>query len=193
MRAAGLLLISLIVAGVPRLCEAQLQDENLLVKVPPGYKLATEARKAGIVLTEMIPENEDIDHWTEMVTTQVFRGKVVKDIAPFEASVKHQWLSSCPKGGVAPIRAAREHGSEVRLWLQSCPNNPATGRPEFTIFKAIAGDDSFYVIQKAFRFLPSQQQIHPWMLFLRDVVVCDSRLPDHPCPVVKTKDDQDSH
>jgi hypothetical protein len=60
--------------------------------------------------------------------------------------------------------------------------NQATGKPEKTWFKAIKGNDSFYVVQKAFKFDPSKEQIAQWMQYFRSVAVCDTRLADRPCP-----------
>jgi hypothetical protein len=70
----------------------------------------------------------------------------------------------------------------VLVWSLTCPRNPATGKPEMTWFKALQGNDSFYVVQKAFKFVPDKDQVAKWMGFLRAVAVCDSRLPDRACP-----------
>ena len=65
--------------------------------------------------------------------------------------------------------------------LQSCPLNKATGKPEITWFKAIQGNDSFYIVQVAFKAWPSKEQITQWMGYLKDVTVCDTRLLDRAC------------
>jgi hypothetical protein len=67
------------------------------------------------------------------------------------------------------------------VWLQNCPLNKATGKPEITWFKAIAGNDSFYVVQVAFKAWPSKELIAQWMHYLKDVRVCDTRLPERAC------------
>ena len=59
--------------------------------------------------------------------------------------------------------------------------NKATGKPEITWFKAIQGNDSFYVVQVAFKAWPSKEQITQWMGYLKEVTVCDTRLPDRAC------------
>jgi hypothetical protein len=63
-------------------------------------------------------------------------------------------------------------------------SNPASGigSPEITWFKAVQGNDSFYLVQKAFKFEPSKEQITRWMGYLRKVSVCDSRIADRACP-----------
>ena len=53
---------------------------------------------------------------------------------------------------------------------------------EISWFKAVQGNDSFYLVQKAFRFVPSKAQIARWVGYLKAVHVCDSRLPERACP-----------
>ena len=52
---------------------------------------------------------------------------------------------------------------------------------EITWFKAIQGNDSFYVAQVAFKAWPSKEQVTQWMRYLKDVTGCDTRLPDRAC------------
>ena len=60
-------------------------------------------------------------------------------------------------------------------------DHKATGKPEITWFKAIQGNDRFYVVQVAFKAWPSKEQITRWMGYLKEVTVCDTRLPDRAC------------
>ena len=83
------------------------------------------------------------------------------------------------------VALSRERGYPVIVWLQVCPLNKETGKPEVTLLKAIAGKDSFYVVQKAFRFQPDKAQIEQWSRYLRGVSVCDSRVPERACPQTK--------
>jgi hypothetical protein len=48
--------------------------------------------------------------------------------------------------------------------------------------RSACGNDSFYIVQKAFRFEPAQEQISHWLQYLQTVNVCDTRLPDRACP-----------
>jgi hypothetical protein len=66
------------------------------------------------------------------------------------------------------------------------PEEPGYRQAGITWFKAVQGNDSFYVVQKAFKFEPSKEQITRWMDYLRKVSVCDSRIADRACP--KTAD-----
>ena len=54
---------------------AQLKDENLLQGMPAGYKIGFQERQGPIIITEMVPESESAEEWTEMVTSQLFIGQ----------------------------------------------------------------------------------------------------------------------
>lgn len=167
---------------VPSVCLAQLSDENLLQSLPQGYKVDFQTKQGSMIMTEMVPQAETVDNWTEMLTVQIFLG--LKNATPeqFQALMAKAWLGACRNGEVAPITKGEENGYSFSIWVQACPLNQATGKPEKTWFKAIKGNDSFYVVQKAFKFNPSKEQIAQWMQYFRSVAVCDTRLADRPCP-----------
>ena len=48
--------------------------------------------------------------------------------------------------------------------------------------KTIAGADSLYSFQYAFRLPPSQILAHEALDYLQHVTACDTRAPAHPCP-----------
>lgn len=159
------------------------EGENLLVSLPPGYKIDFQQKKGGAQITEMVPSNETVHAWTEMVTVQVFSG--MKGVTPdqFRARMQQLWTTSCANAVAGPVTQAVENGYPIAFWMMSCALNKQTGKPETTWFKAIRGNDSFYVVQKAFRFDPSNDQIVQWTLYLKKVAVCDTRLKERACPV----------
>jgi hypothetical protein len=160
---------------------AQLVNENLLVVAPPGYKTGFQTRKNNMDMTEWVPAAETVENWTEMVTIQVFHGqKIPPD--QFRDGMAKMWTAACPNAQSASIASTVENGYQVVVWLLTCPNNPKTGKPENTWFKVVQGNDSFYVVQKAFKFTPSKDQVVQWTNYLKQVQVCDTRAPDHPCP-----------
>jgi hypothetical protein len=163
---------------------AQLVNENLLVELPPGYKIAFQDKKAAMLMNEMVPLNESADNWTEMVTVQIFYG-LKSTPEQFQSKLDRGWLANCPGASANAVANAVENGYPALVWLLDCPRNPATGKPEMTWVKAVQGNDSFYVVQKAFKFAPSKDQMAQWMKYLKAVGVCDSRLPDRACPQTK--------
>jgi hypothetical protein len=152
--------MALMIAMTTPACLAELKDENILAKLPAGYKIGFQQKNNDMLISEMVPVDQSVKNWTEMITVQVFYA-----------------LKATPD----QFGQGRENGYPSMVWLQNCPLNKATGKPEITWFKAIEGNDSFYVVQLAFKAWPSKEQITQWMHYLRDVVVCDTRLPDRAC------------
>jgi len=186
VRLAWALLLALALApAVPaRLTAQPMTGETLLVGVPPGYKVDFQSKQPHMLMTEMVPEGQSVKDWTEMLTTQIFYGERAPTAEAMQARMRDAWLGACKEGTVAPIAKGDEHGYPVTVWMSTCPRNSATGKPEHTWFKAIRGNDSLYVVQKAFRFEPSREQVVEWMQFLRRVAVCDSRRAERKCPAV---------
>jgi len=158
------------------------EGENLLVSMPQGYKVGYQQKKTNAQITEMVPSGETVEGWTEMVTVQVFTG--MKGVTPdqFRTRMVTSWSNACANAVAGPPTRAVENGYRIAFWMMSCPLNKQSGKPETTWFKAIQGQDSFYVVQKAFKFDPSQDQIVQWTLYLKKVGVCDTRLKERACP-----------
>ncbi|HEY2134728.1 MAG TPA: hypothetical protein VGH49_02500 [Xanthobacteraceae bacterium] len=175
-------------ASVPVPTRAQqMENENLLVQLPTGYKIGFQATRGISTINEMIPAQETVDNWSEMVTVQIFRG--LKNLTPqaFRTTMQTQWSAACKGSESSTVHDGEENGYVFSLWLMQCPLNPTTNKPEVTWLKAIKGNDSFYVVQKAFRFSPTKEQVVTWTRYLQTVMVCDSRLNDRKCPPVKAQ------
>jgi len=155
--------------------------ENLLIALPDGYRIDFQQKQGKAQITEMVPKAESVKNWTEMLTVQVFYG-LKSTPAQFRDRINDLWRTSCPGAQSAPLASAVENGYPVTMWLAFCPLNKETGKPELTFMKALQGKDSFYVVQKAFKFAPSKEQTATWTQYLRQVSVCDTRLPDRACP-----------
>ena len=166
---------------------ADLENENLLVSVPPGYKVDFQQNNDNARMTEMVPANESVKNWTEMLTVQVFYR--LQNVTPgeFKSRMEKLWSSNCSGSQSKLVKTGVEGGYPSTTWVMICPLNRATSKPENTWFRAIQGADSFYVVQKSFKFTPSKAQENQWLAFLQKVLVCDSRLPDRACPTTKSQ------
>lgn len=176
------LALTLFLLILPACTHAELKNENLLQSLPGGFKVDYQTKQNNMLMVEMVPKNETVNNWSEMVTTQIFLGLQKTTPEAFQATMQKMWGDACKNSEFASVAKGVENGYPFSLWLQTCPLNPATGKPEITWFKAIQGNDSFYVVQKAFKFSPSKQQITQWMDYFRTVTVCDTRLSESLCP-----------
>jgi hypothetical protein len=159
---------------------AELENENLLAKLPTGFKVDYQQKNKDMLISEMVPVAQSVNNWTEMVTVQVFYNlKATPE--QFKGRMDQGLAAACSGSETVPVTHGDENGYTFLLWLQNCPLNKATGKPEITWIKAIQGKDSFYVVQVAFKFMPSNEQITQWMQYLRSARVCDSRVLDRTC------------
>jgi hypothetical protein len=158
-----------------------LEAENLLVTLPPGYKVGYTKHTQRGVITEMVPVGETVENWTELVTVQIFFG-LQDSPASFRLRMEKLWAQACSGAKSAPVGDGLTNGYTTMAWRMTCPRNAQTGKPEMTWFKVIAGRDSFYVVQKAFKFEPAPDKAATWAKYLDSVSVCDTRLPERKCP-----------
>jgi hypothetical protein len=175
-------LFCLLLLAAPLASAPVLAKENLIASIPQDYKPGFHNQKDNMTIDEYVTGGETVENWTELVTVQVFSG--MKGVTPdaFRERMDVLWAKACPGGTSQPIASAAEHGYRTAMWMMNCPTNPQTGKQEITWFKALAGNDSFYVVQKAFKFQPSQEQVAPWVAWLGRVSLCDTRLPGRTCP-----------
>lgn len=165
--------------------QAQLKDENLLTFMPPGFKVATHSVRNNVVFQEWIPANETLEGWSEMVTTQIILGRGDVDGGRYLTTIAQGWLKACPETKPNPISAGTANGYPLWTLMLQCPRLASTGKPETTLFRAIKGKDSFYLVQRSMRATPSRDQLAAMDKYLQTAVVCDTRAPEHPCPVPK--------
>jgi hypothetical protein len=163
----------------------QLKGENLLVNMPTGFKVGFQDSRNGVKLVEWVPVNETVQNWTEMVTVQIFSKRSDIDPALFLRKVEENWLSACKGSTPVPTVTGKANGYDVSMVLLHCPLLPSTGKPETTMFRAIRGTDSFYLVQRAVRSVASPEQLDRMKQYLGAANVCDAASPAHPCPALQ--------
>ncbi|MDI1284092.1 MAG: hypothetical protein PSV46_06835 [Reyranella sp.] len=180
MRAAVLCLVAaLSFAAAPSY--AQLENENLLVGMPQGFKVGFQDSRNGMNMQEWVPAGETVQNWTEMITAQIFLQRADLDPVQFLATMAKQWAGACQGSKATPAATGKATGYASATMLLRCPLLASSGKPETTMIKAIKGNDSFHVVQRAVRSVPGEAQLARTKAYLETVSVCDSRLPAHPC------------
>jgi len=176
----GLAAVAALMSSTPVL--AQLQDENLLAGVPEGFEVGYQASQNGMVIAEFVPKGETVEAWSRMITVQVFRGLPNADGDQLASNMQQGWETACAGSDVGRADAGTVNGYEWVAWHFSCPLNPETSLPETMWLRAISGADALYVVQYAYRALPSAERETPATEYLATISVCDTRRPDRPCP-----------
>ena len=159
-----------------------LQNENLLVEIPTGFKIDYEAKQNNTVISEMVSEDESVNDWTTLVTVQIFLGMTGTTPEQYQENMTQSWFNACADSEAYPVASGDEKGYAFAVWQLYCPINPSTQKVEYAYMKAIQGNDSFYLVQVAFRHEPTADEVTEWVRYLREVQVCDSRIPERACP-----------
>lgn len=180
-RFVGATAVLLLATASPVPSQSFLQAENLLFAPPPDFKVGYQSNHDNRLLTEYVPAGETVDDWTQMLTVQIFRRATI-DSASFLQDVGKRFMDACPGTTAKGIFTGDTNGYVVSMLLLKCPNNPGTGKPETTAFRIIKGNDALYSVQRAWRSVPSDQDLDAVMHILAKVTVCDTRSADHPCP-----------
>src|SRR5262249_50083700 len=151
---------------------------EILVPVPKGYKVDFQRNDPNSRVTEMVPVNQSGKNWTEKLTVRVFYK--LSDVTPekFKTQVEQLWSKACPGSESKPVKAGNEGGLPSAIWVMTCKSNPKTSKPEITWLRGIQGSDSFYLVEKAYAFVPSKAQEKQWLDFLQKISVCDPRVPE---------------
>jgi len=161
------------------------QGENLVVDIPQEFQLGDQGQQGpGADIAEYIPKGETVDDWSRMITVQVFHNLKAFDPNRFGVALKGGLLGGCPGAQGTQLKSGRENGYAFSLWLYTCPLNPKTGKPETLFDEVISGADSLYSVQYALRSALKPDLMPPITAYLSGVRVCDSRLPDRPCPTM---------
>ena len=178
-RAISLAIVAAVAFSAPA---DALQAENLLITKPGSYSVGFHNKSARQVMTEYVPAGETVENWTEMVTVQVFLN--MRGVSPvqYRKRMEKMWGEACPGSQVKNARDGDVNGYPTMTWALRCPHHARTGKPEYTWMKAVQGRDSFYLVQKAYKFEPTDAQIESWEKFFDDVRVCDTRRPKQACP-----------
>ncbi|WP_380872837.1 hypothetical protein ACFB49_37400 [Sphingomonas sp. DBB INV C78] len=174
--------VAVIVAlSTPAALAAQAGGEAMRHQMPPGFKLGYETRQGPMHLVELVPAAETVDNWTKMVTLQTFSGGIQRTPAQLLDFIAKGFADACPNMARDPITSETIDGLANAFLSIRCPRNPATGKPENVIFRAMQGRDNFYVAQVAVRYpAPAKEAAadHAW---LRAVAICDASRPTPAC------------
>ncbi len=159
------------------------EGEQLLFATPPGWHEAYADRVDNLSTTEYVPDGETVDDWQEMLTVQVLVDKPKADPdAILSAAVKHLY-SECETYAAQPIELGGVGDYPTLGVMSMCGSSKEDSDGRFILLRGIAGDENFYLLQKAWRtepFNPDEEeppvdldQRKFWLGFLAFLRVCN--------------------
>jgi hypothetical protein len=178
--------------ALSHLIENDLDGETLLASLDADYYLAWSKKTAAMSMKEYVPQGETVEDWTEMFTIQIMYKWSSLSPTKYLALAEEDWNDKCigaDSNAKAHVTSkSPENGYPTIVFLLHCLSDPRRHWEKYTVFKAIQGQSSFYIVQKAFKSFPSEERIQHWMLKLREVTLCDPGSKSHPCPAYNVND-----
>ena len=108
-------------------CRAELQDENILAKLPTGFKIDFQQRNKTMLISEMVPVKQSAKNWTEMVTIQVFYGLMVTP-EQFKARIEKELTTACPGAEFASCRRRSRERLSLPGLVAELPDQQSDGQ-----------------------------------------------------------------
>ena len=142
--------------------------EQLLYGRPDRWHVAYQKAGRDMDMTEMIPDGESLDAWTQMLTVQTFYRRSGPDPSVFLENLRSRAGKDCPAAFFTGVRAYEDRGYPAADVTMYCPNAGDCGgaiphhvrrnRGEITFFKVIRGRDHLYVVQRAWSGRPFRSE-----------------------------------
>ena len=158
---------------------AQAAEMASFGEPPKDFKIDYQTEQNGMIMVELVPQKQTVDNWTKMITLQSMAG-AKPGVAAFGNNLSTLWKNTCPGGSFDTVQEGKENGYPFALWMMACENNPSSNKPEWTLVRAVQGNDGLYVKQYAFRYAPNYAEITNAMEHLRNLIVCNNSAK-HPC------------
>ena len=147
--------------------------EHLAAASLPGFVEGYAAANASQSIREEIPQNETVEAWTRMVTTQRFAGLADRaSPADYLGNVAAGMMQACPGGRTNKIASRTVAGRAGAIMRADCPFLASTGKPESFIIVALPGTHDMHVRQVAFRRVPTKADLDWAETVLAGVRLC---------------------
>ena len=185
--ATGLLLL----AGAS--ARAQQGGEQLYLIPPTGWTIAAHDTKNNMDITELTPNGQSAQDWTDKLKVEMIQGKPLADVQTVLNSLIKAVQADCDDVGAGAANLAAENGYDTGIRAVACPKTKSTGKGEIGLLKVVLGKDRTYVVSRLWSgpaypkdkiTLPAQTS-DEWLAFMGKVTVCDPRERAHPCPSTK--------
>jgi len=166
-------------------------SEAIHFVVPEGSRIGFQAYRPGIQIMEYVPENQSVEHWTDMLTVLIMARDTAPDIDAFFQRMTNTFHSGCTVEPIveAPTRFLDGH-YQAGIQTAICGKSKQFGTGTVVVYKMIQGAHGFYQVQRAWNFPPVARSLDiPLTKAMRDsaagrlalVHLCDRQNPGQQC------------
>lgn len=164
--------------------------EQLIAQPPPGWIQVYRLNREGSRISEFIPADEESNKWVNKISFESFMDMQQADPIELLLYEVKQYQKRCKFVQHFNLFSGFENGYPTSFRLIMCGKSKQLETGEVSMFKAIQGEQSFYVVKLARKvapFEPHQSEVTPaeiaqWSTFMKRIVLCDPATPEHPCP-----------
>ena len=146
--------------------------EMLMGRPNSKFELGYENNTDELLMTEFVPVGETVQDWSQMITIQSFIDYRPESLESFATRFTQLVIEECSTSDQEIIWSDVQYGYKFLVLVISCDVNMGTGLPENMLVKAIQGDDALYLVQKAWKYEPTDGELEGWFEELRSFIVC---------------------
>ncbi len=145
-----------------------------------------------VELTEIVPPGQNQQNWTDQVAVNILYGPSQQSPQDLLAQRVQLIQRECEDTALGPVSPLVENGYETALRAVACTKAKKWGQGEVSLYKAWRGRDAMYLVARSWRGAPFDKTHVPvppettlqWLAFVQSIVLCDTRDPKRPCPVI---------
>ncbi len=175
---------------VPAVEAQSLGGEQLYLTPPQGWTVGFHDRKGNVEVTELLPAGQTLKDWNAMLTVQLITDSGNRDVQAILNEQLGRVNDACEDTGAGPLSLAKENGYDTAMRAIACARSKQWGDGELSLYKVLRGKERIYIVSRSWRGPAFDKTKLPvptgttneWLTFMRQVVLCDSRDPQHPCP-----------
>lgn len=151
---AQILAIAALALNVGVRAEDPPRGEQLMFIQPEGWEVVYEEREDNLSTTEYVPPEQTEGLWHEMLTVQIMLEE--RDANPDLMLTRAvDYLSRrCESFDALPIQLAGVGKYPTLAVMTLCGLDTSSRLGEVSLLRAIAGEENFYLLQKAWRVAP---------------------------------------
>lgn len=158
--------------------------ETMILSMPDEWHAGQPLRDANKMDFYMFPEGQEVANWTETLRQEAYLTTAGMESAErvYELRTASDG-ENCPNFTSEVLEQEPENGYSMIVWRQSC--QPSDELTFHSLHKAVLGNDSLYVLNKIWKYEPSNRIRRRWESYFEDVYVCDPVRTEHPCRAVR--------
>jgi hypothetical protein len=129
--------------------------EAIRFPVPARWKLVHQAARPNIEVSEYLPEQQALAHWSDMITVIVAARGAATDINAFFDRMTYTFQVGCVVEAIvdAPVYSSGgQHPAGTQVAI--CGRSRQFGTANVVVYKMIEGSSGFYQVQRAWNFPP---------------------------------------